>query len=147
MQNGNKQEIKSEFCCSKFCQGFVSQVGRVRNKQNIQFFYNTEYRNEYLHKFGHEHFVTDKSKQCELSSSETRNEIKSAQTEVSKFELNVRDAIGEWDKARKSIVENPIIEMEKKIWKDFMNSNFEKMERVIESISANANKRKTQMLE
>ena len=83
----------------------------------------------------HISYFLDKSKHCELSSSEARSGIKTAQVEVSKLEENVKIASAEWEKACKSQSENPTIEIEKKIWKDFVNKP-DNMERTVESMKA-----------
>lgn len=64
---------------------------------------------------------------------EAKVSIKTAQAEVLKLETSVKDAINEWENARKTMAENPIIEMEKRLWKDFIN-NPEAIEKTVESM-------------
>ena len=75
------------------------------------------------------------SKGYHLSSHETRTAIKNAQTDVAQLENNVKEAINEWEKACKSIKENPMIKMEKELWKDFVN-NPSKMEKTAETMKS-----------
>ncbi len=79
--------------------------------------------------------ITDDSKGYNLSSHETRHAIKSAQAEMSTFEAQVKDAIYEWEKGCNNVKENPLIKMEKGLWKDFMN-NPTAMEKTVETMKS-----------
>ena len=75
------------------------------------------YRSEQLAK----NVFLDTSRGCALSATETRCSIKMAQAEVSRIEANVKDTIAEWEKAGKNLRQNPVIKLERNLWKDFMN--------------------------
>ena len=85
----------------------------------------------------------DQSKHCELSSSEGKIKIKAVQNEMGKFEINVRESTAELEKAIKMNAENPVTEIEKKLWKDFIN-NPERMEKTVKNMEVYNVKRKNQ---
>ena len=71
--------------------------------------------------------VHETSKHFDLSCYDATSAIKNAQKEVGQLEHNVKDALNEWERALKLLKENPVLCLEKKVWKDFMN-NGAKME-------------------
>ena len=62
---------------------------------------------------------------------------------MGKFEINVRESTAELEKAIKMNAENPVTEIEKKLWKDFIN-NPERMEKTVKNMEVYNIKRKNQ---
>ena len=79
--------------------------------------------------------ISSDSKGYQLSSHDTRTEIKTAQTAVTKLESGVKEAITDWENAGKSMKENPLIKMEKGLWKDFL-VNPSAMEETVETMKS-----------
>ena len=62
---------------------------------------------------------------------------------MGKFEVNVRESTADLEKAIKMNTENPVSEIEKKLWKDFIN-NPERMEKTVKNMEVYNVKRKNQ---
>jgi len=79
--------------------------------------------------------ISSDSKGYQLSSHDTKTEIKRAQTAVTRLESDVKEAITDWENACKSMKENPLIKMEKGLWKDFV-VNPNAMEKTVETMKS-----------
>ena len=64
--------------------------------------------------------ITEQSKYFELSSHDALSSIKNAQKDVAALETKVKEALNEWEKAGNLLQENPSLQLEKRIWKDFV---------------------------
>jgi hypothetical protein len=73
-----------------------------------------------------------------LSSSELKAKIKRAQNDVASLETSVRDAVAQWEKSQRSLKENPVIALEKRLWKNFA-TNPEAMEQSIIAMKSKNN--------
>ena len=78
--------------------------------------------------------VKETSKHFDLSPYDATIAIKNAQKEVGQLEHNVKEALNEWDRACKLLKENPILCLEKKVWKEFSMDAGAKMESSINAM-------------
>ena len=78
--------------------------------------------------------VKETSKHFDLSPYDATIAIKNAQKEVGQLEQNVKEALNEWDRACKLLKENPILCLEKKVWKEFSMDAGAKMESSINAM-------------
>jgi len=112
-----------------------SSIGEQINIQTRNW---TEKRDEIrsnLHSLLMNFGISGDSKGYNLSSDDTRTKIKTAQTEVTKLECDVKEAIIGWENACKNMKENPLIKMEKGLWKDFV-INPTAMEKTVETMKS-----------
>ena len=78
--------------------------------------------------------VKETSKHFDVSPYDATIAIKNAQKEVGQLEQNVKEALNEWDRACKLLKENPILCLEKKVWKEFSMDAGAKMESSINAM-------------
>lgn len=110
-----------------------SRVDEQINEKNKQWIQQREETRDLLGNILKEVAISVESKGYQLSPHEMKVAIKNAESEGKKLTIAASEAINEWDNAYKNVKENPMVRMERELWKSFMN-NPASIEKAVETM-------------